>query len=157
MKTLGQTDNPFWYGKHTLTAFKYLGWIIITSYDDWPVMVGNLQKARKSWSQYSRILGREGTNPRVLRVLFKTVVQAVIIFQSDMWAMNPCMSRTLGGVQVWYRVYILITGRHSGRVMGRSWYYPPLETAMQEAGFEELEAYVLRMKNTVYGPKSYCP
>ena len=30
-----------------------------------------------------------------------------------------------------------------------SWEYPPLDTAMQESGFEELEAYVLRSHNKV--------
>ena len=28
--------------------------------DDWPTVVGNLQKERKIWSCSSRIMGREG-------------------------------------------------------------------------------------------------
>ena len=30
-----------------------------------------------------------------------------------------------------------------------SWEYPPLETEMEEAGFDEMGAYVLKRKNTV--------
>ena len=32
---------------------------------DWPEVVGNLRKARKSWAQLIRILVREGAKPRV--------------------------------------------------------------------------------------------
>ena len=39
-------------------ALKYLGRVITVVDDDWPVLVGNLQKARKSWGRMSRILSR---------------------------------------------------------------------------------------------------
>ena len=39
-------------------AFKYLGRVITVVDDDWPVLVGNLQKARKSWGRMLRILSR---------------------------------------------------------------------------------------------------
>ena len=42
--------------------------------DDWPAVVGNLKKARKSWARMTRILGREGANPRVSGIFFKGVV-----------------------------------------------------------------------------------
>ena len=44
-----------------VTSFKYLGWIITESDGDWTEVVGNLQKARKSWAQLLRILGRHVT------------------------------------------------------------------------------------------------
>ena len=34
-----------------VTVFKYLGWVIKAGYDDWPAVVGKLQKARKSWGR----------------------------------------------------------------------------------------------------------
>ena len=39
------------YGRtlETVTSFKYLGWVLTAGYDDWPVVVVNLKKARKSW------------------------------------------------------------------------------------------------------------
>ena len=33
--------------------------------------------------------------------------------------------------------------------MDGSWEYPPLETVMEEAGFEEMGAYFLKRQNTV--------
>ena len=34
------------------------------------------------------------------RVLFKAVVQAVLLFGSDTWVVTPCMVKVLGGLQV---------------------------------------------------------
>ena len=97
-------------------------------------MAGNLWKSSNSWEWLSRILGREGTNPRVYGVFLKAVVQAVLIFRSEMWAITPVMVRALGGFQ--HRVSRCITGRKPQRLLDRVWEYPHLETAIQEAGFE---------------------
>ena len=50
---------------------------------------------------------------------------------------------------VHHRVVRLITGNHPQRLLDGSWEYPSLEEAMQEAGFEEVEAYVPRRNNMV--------
>ena len=61
--------------------------------------------------------------------------------------MTPRMGRALGEFQ--HRVAIQITGIHTCWRLYKVWEYPPLEAVIQKAGFEEVEAYVLRMKNTV--------
>ena len=43
--------------------------------DDWPAVLGDLKKVRKSWDWLMRILGWEGANPRVLGMFFKAVVE----------------------------------------------------------------------------------
>ena len=84
------------YGRplNLVTELKYLGRILMASYDDLPAVVGNL---RKSWAWLSRILEREGANPRVSGMFFKEVVQAVLLFWSETWVMIPRMGRSLGG------------------------------------------------------------
>ena len=47
-----------------------------------PVVVGKLWKERKIWAWLTRILGREGDSPRLSGMLFKAVVQAVLLFES---------------------------------------------------------------------------
>ena len=59
--------------------------------------------------QLSIILGREGAKPRVPGMFFKEVVQAVLLFGSEMWVMNPHTGGAIGGFQ--HRVAIWITGR----------------------------------------------
>ena len=48
-----------------VTAFRYLGRLMTAGDDYCPSVVGNLQKASKSWGQLSRILSREGADPKV--------------------------------------------------------------------------------------------
>ena len=61
--------------------------------------------------------------------------------------MTPRMGRALGEFQ--HRVAIQITGIHTCWRLYKVWEYPPLEAVIQKAGFEEVEAYVLRRNNTV--------
>ena len=49
----------------SVTAFKYLGRILTATDDDWPAMVGNLSKSRRSWGRLSRVLDRKGADPKV--------------------------------------------------------------------------------------------
>ena len=58
----------------------------------------------------ARILRLEGASPRVLGVLFKSVVQEVLLFELETWLMTPCMGRALGSFK--HRVTRRITGRH---------------------------------------------
>ena len=48
-----------------VTEFKYLGQVMTAGDDDWPAVVGNLQKARKSWGRLLRILSREWADMKV--------------------------------------------------------------------------------------------
>ena len=42
-----------------------------------------------------------------------------------------------------------IMGRQPKRWVGGIWEYPTLDTSMEEAGFEEMEAYVIKSENAV--------
>ena len=48
------------YGRplEMVNSFKYLGRVLTEVDDDWTAVVRNLKKARKSWDQTIRILGR---------------------------------------------------------------------------------------------------
>ena len=45
---------------------------------------------------FSRILGREGANPRTSRIFYKAVIQVTLLFGSETWVMNPIIRKTLG-------------------------------------------------------------
>ena len=79
-----------------VTSFKYMEWVLTVADDDWPEVVGNLRKSRKSWAQLESILGQEGNNPRVLGVFSKAVVQVVMLFGSETLVKTPHMGRDLG-------------------------------------------------------------
>ena len=63
-----------------MTSFKYLGRVISEADDYWFTVVRNLAKAQAVKWRLTRILSREGAAPRVSGVLFKAVVQSVLLF-----------------------------------------------------------------------------
>ena len=63
-----------------VTSFKYIGRVLTASDDDWPVVVANLRKAQKRWSRLSRILGRDGSDPKKFGKFYKAVVQETLLF-----------------------------------------------------------------------------
>ena len=81
----------------SVTLFKYPVRILMASDDDCTEMVGNLRKAWNNWTWWSRILGREGDNPRLPGIFSKAVVQAVILFGLDTWIIIPSTGQALGG------------------------------------------------------------
>ena len=64
-----------------------------------------------------------------------------------MWVLTPQMKRALGRFH--NRVAQRLTGKKLRRRGEDRWEYPPLEAAMEEAGFKEIEVYITRRKNTV--------
>ena len=83
--------------------------------EDLPEFVGNLRKERKIWARLSRILGREGANPRVSGMFFKAVVQAVLLLGAEMWVITPRIGLSLGGFQ--HRVDWKINGSQPRRLL----------------------------------------
>ena len=89
-----------------------------TGDDDWPAVVGNLQKARKIWGRFSRILIRGGASEGV-RVFFKAATQTVLLFGTDTWVLTPRMERVLSSFQ--HMVTRRLTGWQPRRKGGGSW------------------------------------
>ena len=87
--------------------------------DDWPVVVVNLGKARRSWGRLVRVLGREGADPKVLRAFYTAVTQAVLLFGVETWVLTPRMEKALNSFQS--RVARKITGRQPRRRKYRIW------------------------------------
>ena len=62
-----------------VTSFQYLAQVISATDNDWTEVVRNLSWERVVWNRMTRILSREGAEPRVSRLFFKALVQAVFI------------------------------------------------------------------------------
>ena len=66
-----------------VTSFRYLVRVISAADDDWPEVVRNMAKAREVWRMMTRILIKEGEEPRASGFLFKSVVQLVLLFSAE--------------------------------------------------------------------------
>ena len=117
-----------------VSYFKYLG-RIISSYDDnWPVVVANLQKELNNWAWISHILGREGADANTLGIFYKTVVQSWLLFGSEIWVMTPCIGSTLGVFH--HLVSLRRMVKQPRRGADRRLRYPPMTEAVVEAPLE---------------------
>ena len=71
----------------------------------------------------------------------------VIIYGSDMCVLTPRIGRVWVGF--YHRVACRLVGGQPQRGRESVWVYPPLESAMAEAGLQEVETYVSRRQNIV--------
>ena len=78
-----------------VSSFKYLVWVFMVADYGWAVVISNIRNLRKQWARMSHILWREGENARVSKRFYKSVVQDVLIYGSEMWFLMPQMVRTL--------------------------------------------------------------
>ena len=118
-------------------SFNYLGRVLSVADDDWPEVIRNLMKARAVWRRMTRILRREGERPRLSEFFFKAVIQLVLLFDAETWAVNPRMGQVMGGFQ--YQVVWQLMERLTRRRSDRRWEYTSMEAAREEAGFELME------------------
>ena len=131
-----------WNYETLTTSSDKLGPVLTAGDGGWLAVEGNLGKARKSWGRLSRILSREGVDPKVSGHFFKAVSQAVLLFGAEMWVLTPRMERALDSLQ--HRVAQRLARRQPRRRGGGSWAYPSLEEAMGEAGFEGIRKSITR-------------
>ena len=130
-----------------VTSFKYLRRILTAADGDWPEVVSNLRKARRKWTQLTRVLGREGRDACTSGQIYLAVVLSVILYGSETWVINPHIGRVLGGFH--HRVACMLTGRQPQQGRDGMWKDPLLEDAMTEAVLQEMETYVSLRHNTV--------
>ena len=66
-----------------VTEFKYLERVMTVGDDDWPVVVGNLQRARKSWGRLLRILNGRGRIQRCRDIFQGGDTGGVVVWGGD--------------------------------------------------------------------------
>ena len=77
----------------------------------------------------ARVLGREGADPKVSRVLYTAITQQVLLFGSETWVLTQKMESALDAFQV--RVARRLTGRQPRCGRDGQWFYPSLAGAMK--------------------------
>ena len=130
-----------------MKEFRYLGKVLTATDDDWPAVARNLHRARATWGRLTRILGREGADPKVSRNFYIAVTQQVLLFGADSWVLTGKMEAALYAFQG--RVARRLTGRLPHRGTDGKWQYLPLAEAIKDAGIVRVRTSVLRRQNTV--------
>ena len=71
--------------------FKYLGRVLEKSEGKWMALYQNLEKPRKLWEHFGKILGRERSDIRATRLLYHMIVQDVLLYGSETSVLNVTM------------------------------------------------------------------
>ena len=132
----------------SVTSFRYLGRPLSYLDSDQPAMYRALTKARQRWGMLSRLLVREGADARVSGMFYKAVVQSVLLYGSETWVRSQAMDQVLAGFH--HRVARRLSGRLPTRYYNGTWYYPPIEEALEAAGLYPMSEYLARRRATIF-------
>ena len=130
----------------TVDIFKYLGRMLSSLDSDWPAVHRNLSRARQRWGSVSRVLAREGANPRISGMFYKAVVQTVLLYGCESWVLSKTMDDVL--VRFHHRIARRLSGC-TARKRGDQWEYPPIAEALETAGLFPMGEYISRRVDRV--------
>ncbi len=120
--------------------FKYLVRLLAYDDNDTQAMRGNLKKACKSSGQVSHILRAENTSPKVCGVFYKAIVQAVLLFGSEMWKLSPLSLKSLEGFQIW--AAHRMAGKMPTKNPNGTWTYPISRDVLKAVGLQTIDHYI---------------
>ena len=75
--------------------FKYLGRWFTDNDDDTHAIIENIKKARNQWNSLANILKRQGANAVCMGRFYLAIIQAVLLYGADSWAINERNLRRL--------------------------------------------------------------
>ena len=95
----------------------------------------NFGKSRRLWSRLGKLLRIEGEDPRVSEIFYQSVVQAVLLFEAEIWILLVDVSRYLEGVHVIF--LIQMTGYKAKQQRYRTWRRESASRVLREGGGED--------------------
>ena len=133
-----------------VSKFKYLGRIITNDDNDLPAVEYNLCKARATWGRIGKIIKRKtNSNPKVLAVFYKVIIQSILLYGSESWVISNIMIQRLNAFH--RRCARFITGRHIRMLDDETWIYPSTTKTLELADLLSIEDYIETRKLTVGG------
>jgi len=128
-------------------SFPYLGRKEARTDADWGAIYTNLRKARYKWYKLSKLLTREGANPKIFGKFYKGVVHVILLYGCESWTLTEAMWTVLKGFH--HRAARRMTNMMAYKGPGDKWVYPPLEEALKKAGLYTMEHYVNKRQHRI--------
>ena len=104
-----------------VTYFKYLVQMLSSFNNNWPEIEYNLQRAWGKWGRLENILVREGAGRRTTGEFYVAVVQAVLLFGTNMWVLTPPLDKYFEGFH--HRAVRQISGMVPKSQLDGTWVY----------------------------------
>jgi len=126
--------------------FKYLGRWFREDDSDTCSIKENIRKANGRWNCLANILKREGANAVCMGRFYLTIVQAVLLYGADSWAVEK---RDLKRLESFHnRAARYMTGKHIKK-RGEVWEYPKHDELLKEAKLLPISKYIERRRGTL--------
>ena len=84
-----------------LEAFPYLGQAIAYNNTDWVALYLNLHKYWRRWGMITRVIEQTGATVWSQEAIYMTVVQSVLLYDSESWLVTGEMIEVLMGFHHW--------------------------------------------------------
>ena len=89
------------------TAFPYLGFTVAFNNSNWAAVYQNIRKARNWWDMVEKLLKSTGATVRVQVIIYKALVQTVLLYGKESWVVTGAMLKLLEGFHHWVARRIL--------------------------------------------------
>jgi hypothetical protein len=125
--------------------FKYLGRIVTHEDDDMKAVDHNIKRASVAWARLQKLLCKgKMKNPRSATSIYKTVIQAVLLYGSETWKMSQAIIIKLNNFH--RRCARHIAGQHIRPIDDGKWEYPRTEEILERTGLEQIEKYITQRR-----------
>ena len=107
----------------------------------------NIKRERKLWGWLVKMLWIEGAYTQVLEIVYREVVQAVLIFGSDLQVLSAVMERMVEGTYTGFLQYI--TGKWAQRNPYGPWVTSVAGVVWGAVGMQLADTYIGRRQGTI--------
>ena len=130
----------------TTTAFTYLGITINYNNSHWEALYSNPWKAQRGWGVETKVLVKTGAPIKSRAMMYKAVVQAVLLYGRIIWVMTDAMIMVIEGFH--HRISRSNTGRTERKGDFGEWEWALVGAELETMGIWMLREYTRRRQET---------
>ena len=117
--------------------FPYLGFTVTYNNSYWAALNHNIQKVHRWWSMVGKVVLKTKEMVRVKIILYKVVVQLVLLYGSESWVVTMEIIKVLEVFHHWLKRRIL--GMTAQSTTKGDWECPPVDEALETAGIRPIK------------------
>ena len=130
-----------------LTMLRYLGIPLDQRDDDCLAVRRNIMRARSVGGRLGTLLRQEGTEPRELAIFYRSVMKAILLYESETWVLLESMERKVEGTNFGFLFHI--KGKRARALEHRTRETHDAEGVQEAAGEKLASIYIERQQATV--------
>jgi hypothetical protein len=129
----------------TVNEFLYLGRIISHDDSDQAAVLHRLSKARSTWHDIQRVIGRVNTEWTIPKTRFyKTIIQAKLLYGASTWVLTPTSLQRLNSFH--HRCIRQIAQRYIHPNPDGTWTHPPTKDILDQLSLQPMSSYLAQRR-----------